>query len=91
MKKATSSRLVFYNDDSEKKPESVSETEEPVSERTDADVTEIPVEAEKTEPKAEKPVEVNKPEPAEKSAPKEESEKKLSDIDLLLQELDIKK
>lgn len=91
MKKATSSRLVFYNDDSEKKPESVSETEEPVSEQTDADVTEIPVEAEKTEPKAEKPVEVNKPEPAEKSAPKEESEKKLSDIDLLLQELDSKK
>ncbi|MGN1433912.1 MAG: hypothetical protein ACI4XI_09450 [Ruminococcus sp.] len=89
MKKATSSRLVFYNNDSEIKSESVSETEEPASEQTDADVTENPVEQEKPEPKADKPVEVKMPQP--KPAPKKEPEKKLSDIDLLLQELDSKK
>lgn len=48
---------------------------------------------EKTQPKAEKPVEVKKsePKPVSKPAPKKEPEKELSDIDLLLQELDSKK
>ena len=78
MKKATSSRLVFYNDDSEKNSESVSETEVTASEQTAPYVTE-------------NPVEVKKPESVAKSASKKEPEKKLSDIDLLLQELDSKK
>ncbi len=91
MKKATSSRLVFYNDNSEEKSEPVAEQTAP------AEIEEIeaeePVVVEKTQPKAEKPVEVKKPEPkpVSKPAPKKEPEKKLSDIDLLLRELDSKK
>lgn len=91
MKKATSSRLVFYNDNSEEKSESVAEQTAPVEpEEIEA---EEPVVGEKTQPKAEKPVEVKKPEPkhVSKPAPKKEPEKELSDIDLLLQELDSKK
>ena len=91
MKKATSSRLVFYNDDSEEKSKPVTLKEEPDSEQTAPAEVEKPAEAEKPKPKAEKPVEVKKPEPAQKPAPKKEPEKKLSDIDLLLQELDSKK
>lgn len=91
MKKATSSRLVFYNDNSEEKSEPVTLKEEPDSEQIAPAEVEKPAEAEKPEPKAEKPVEVNKPEPVQKPAPKKESEKELSDIDLLLQELDSKK
>ena len=51
------------------------------------------MEFKKPEPKVEKPVEVKKPEPkpVSKPAPKKEPEKELSDIDLLLQELDSKK
>lgn len=91
MKKATSSRLVFYNDNSEEKSEPVAEQTAPVEpEEIEA---EEPVVVEKTQPKAEKPVEVKKPEPkpVSKPAPKKEPEKELSDIDLLLQELDSKK
>ena len=91
MKKATSSRLVFYNDNSEEKSEPVAEQTAPAEpEESEA---EEPVVGEKTQPKAEKPVEVKKPEPkpVSKPAPKKEPEKELSDIDLLLQELDSKK
>ena len=91
MKKATSSRLVFYNDNSEEKSEPATLKEEPESEQTAPAEVEKPAEAEKPEPKAEKPVEVKKPEPAQKPAPKKEPEKKLSDIDMLLRELDSKK
>lgn len=91
MKKATSSRLVFYNDNSEEKSEPVAEQTAPAEpEEIEA---EEPVVVEKTQPKAEKPVEVKKsePKPVSKPAPKKEPEKELSDIDLLLQELDSKK
>ena len=91
MKKATSSRLVFYNDNSEEKSEPVAEQTAPAEpEESEA---EEPVVGEKTQPKAEKPVEVKKsePKPVSKPAPKKEPEKELSDIDLLLQELDSKK
>lgn len=100
MKKATSSRLVFYNDDSEKKSEPIEEKEESVASQTTPTEPEEPVEVRKPEPKpAEvrkpqpKPAEVRKPQqkPVSKPAPKKEPEKKLSDIDLLLQELDSKK
>ena len=87
MKKATSSRLVFYNDNSEEKSEPVAEQTAPAEpEEIEA---EEPVVVEKTQPKAEKPVEVKKSEP--KPAPKKEPKRELSDIDLLLQELDSKK
>lgn len=87
MKKATSSRLVFYNDNSEEKSEPVVEQTAPAEpEEIEA---EEPVVVEKTQPKAEKPVEVKKSEP--KPAPKKEPKRELSDIDLLLQELDSKK
>ena len=91
MKKATSSRLVFYNDNSEEKSEPVAEQTAPAeSEEIEA---EEPVVVEKTQPKAEKSVKVKKlePKPVSKPAPKKEPEKELSDIDLLLQELDSKK
>ena len=91
MKKATSSRLVFYNDNFEEKSEPVAEQTAPAEpEEIEA---EEPVVVEKTQPKAEKPVEVKKsePKPVSKPAPKKEPEKELSDIDLLLQELDSKK
>ena len=56
MKKATSSRLVFYNDNSEEKSEPVAEQTAPAEpEEIEA---EEPVVVEKTQPKAEKPVEV---------------------------------
>ena len=91
MKKATSSRLVFYNDNSVEKSEPVAEQTAPAEpEEIEA---EEPVEFKKPEPKVEKTVEVKKPEPkpVSKPAPKKEPEKELSDIDLLLQELDSKK
>lgn len=91
MKKATSSRLVFYNDNSVEKSGPVAEQTAPAEpEESEA---EEPVVVEKTQPKVEKPVEVKKPEPkpVSKPAPKKEPEKELSDIDLLLQELDSKK
>lgn len=91
MKKATSSRFVFYNDNSVEKSEPVAEQTAPAEpEESEA---EEPVVVEKTQPKVEKPVEVKKPEPKPvlKPAPKKEPEKELSDIDLLLQELDSKK
>lgn len=87
MKKATSSRLVFYNDDSEEKSKVVAEQTAPAE--TENVEVEEPVEVKQYEPKAEKPARVIKPEP--KPVPKKEPEKKLSDIDLLLQELDSKK
>lgn len=91
MKKATSSRLVFYNDDSEEKSEPVAEQTAPAE--TENIEAEEPAQVKQVEPKAEEPAQVKKPEPeaAQKSAPKKEPEKKLSDIDLLLQELDSKK
>lgn len=91
MKKATSSRLVFYNDNSKNKSEPVAEQTAPAEpEKVE---TEEPVEVKKPEPKVEKFFEVKKPEPkpVSKPAPKKEPEKELSDIDLLLQELDSKK
>lgn len=103
MKNATSSRLVFYNDNSEEKSEHVVEqTTTPEPEKIEEEPVEVEmpelkaektVEVEMPEPKVEKPVEVKKPEPkpVSKPAPKKEPEKKLSDIDLLLQELDSKK
>lgn len=103
MKKASSSRLVFYNDNSEEKPEHVVEqTTTPEPEKIEEEPVEVEmpelkaektVEVEMPEPKVEKPVEVKKPEPkpVSKPAPKKEPEKELSDIDLLLQELDSKK
>lgn len=87
MKKATSSRLVFYNDDSEEKSKVVAEQTAP--DKTENVEVEEPVEVKQSEPKAEKPARVIKPEP--KPVPKKEPEKNLSDIDLLLQELDSKK
>lgn len=91
MKKATSSRLVFYNDDSEEKSEPVAEQTAPAE--TENIEAEEPAQVNQVEPKAEEPAQVKKPEPeaAQKPAPKKEPEKKLSDIDLLLQELDSKK
>lgn len=83
MKKATSSRLVFYNDNTEENSEPTAEKEETVVSQPAPVEVEKTVEAEKPEPKAEKPV--------SNPAPKKEPEKKLSDIDLLLQELDSKK
>ncbi|MGN0491092.1 hypothetical protein [Ruminococcus sp.] len=91
MKKATSSRLVFYNDDSEEKSEPVAEPTTPAE--TENIEAEEPAQVKQVEPKAEEPAQVKKPKPeaAQKPAPKKEPEKKLSDIDLLLQELDSKK
>lgn len=91
MKKATSSRLVFYNDNSEEKTEPVAEQKAPTE--TENNEFEEPAQVKQAEPKAEKPaqVEMPEPEPTQKPAPKKEPEKKLSDIDLLLQELDSKK
>lgn len=76
MKKASSSRFVFYDNDSEENSESISEKEETVAEQTDT-----------AEP--EKPVEINNA--VSKPVTEKKSEKKLSDIDLLLHELDSKK
>ena len=87
MKKATSSRLVFYNDNSEEKSKVVAEQTAPAE--TENVEVEEPAQVKQSEPKAEKPARVIKPEP--KPVPKKEPEKKLSDIDLLLQELDSKK
>lgn len=87
MKKATSSRLVFYNDNSEEKTEPVAEQKAPAE--TENNEFEEPAQVKQAEPKAEKPARVIKPEP--KPVPKKEPEKNLSDIDLLLQELDSKK
>lgn len=91
MKKATSSRLVFYNDNSEEKSEPVAEQKAPAE--TENNEFEEPAQVKQAEPKAEKPAQVKmpEPEPAQKPAPKKEPEKNLSDIDLLLQELDSKK
>lgn len=91
MKKATSSRLVFYNDNSEEKSEPVAEQKTPAE--TENNKFEEPAQVKQAELKAEKPAQVKmpEPEPAQKPAPKKEPEKKLSDIDLLLQELDSKK
>lgn len=91
MKKATNSRLVFYNDNSEEKSEPVAEQTTPAE--PEEIETEEPVEVKKPAPRVEKPVEVKKPEPKviSKPAPKKEPKKELSDIDLLLQELDSKK
>ncbi len=91
MKKATSSRLVFYNDNSEEKSELVAEQKAPAE--TENNEFEEPAQVIQAEPKAEKPAQVKmpEPEPAQNPAPKKEPEKKLSDIDLLLQELDSKK
>lgn len=91
MKKATSSRLVFYNDDSEEKSEPVAEQKAPAE--TENNEFEEPAQVKQAELKAEKPAQVKMPEhePAQKPAPKKKPEKKLSDIDLLLQELDSKK
>lgn len=91
MKKATSSRLVFYNDNSEEKSEPVAEQKAPAE--TENNEFEEPAQVKQAEPKSEKPAQVKmpEPEPAQKTAPKKEPEKKLSDIDLLLQELDSKK
>lgn len=102
-KKAKSSRAVLHNDNTEEESEPVVEqttTPEPEEiEEEPAEVempelkTEKTAEVEMPEPKVEKPVEVKKPEPkpVSKPAPKKEPEKQLSDIDLLLQELDSKK
>lgn len=89
MKKATSSRLVFYNNDSEEDSKADDIKEEPDELNTASSKTETPVETEVSvnnetaEAKKEKSVVT----PIESKTP----EKELSDIDLLLQELDSKK
>lgn len=89
MKKATSSRLVFYNNESEEDSKADDIKEEPDELNTASSKTETPVETkvsvnnETAEAKKEKSVAT----PIESKTP----EKELSDIDLLLQELDSKK
>lgn len=89
MKKATSSRLVFYNNDSEEDSKADDIKEEPdelntAFSKTETSVkTEVSVNNETAEAKKEKSVVT----PIESKTP----EKELSDIDLLLQELDSKK
>lgn len=89
MKKATSSRLVFYNNDSEEASKADDIKEEPDELNTAFSKTETPVKTEVSvnnetaEAKKEKSVAT----PIESKTP----EKELSDIDLLLQELDSKK
>lgn len=89
MKKATSSRLVFYNNDSEEASKADDIKEEPdelntAFSKTETSVkTEVSVNNETAEAKKEKSVVT----PIESKTP----EKELSDIDLLLQELDSKK
>lgn len=89
MKKATSSRLVFYNNDSEEASKADDIKEELDELNTASSKTETPVETkvsvnnETAEAKKEKSVAT----PIESKTP----EKELSDIDLLLQELDSKK
>ncbi len=61
MKKATSSRLVFYNDDSEEKSEPVAEQTAPAE--TENIEAEEPAQVKQVEPKAEEPAQVKKPEP----------------------------
>lgn len=89
MKKATSSRLVFYNNDSEEasKADDIKEELDELNSafsKTETSVkTEVSVNNETAEAKKEKSVAT----PIESKTP----EKELSDIDLLLQELDSKK
>lgn len=89
MKKATSSRLVFYNNDSEEasKADNIKEELDELNSafsKTETSVkTEVSVNNETAEAKKEKSVAT----PIESKTP----EKELSDIDLLLQELDSKK
>lgn len=89
MKKATSSRLVFYNNESEEDSKADDIKEEPdelnsAFSKTETSVkTEVSVNNETAEAKKEKSVAT----PIECKTP----EKELSDIDLLLQELDSKK
>lgn len=89
MKKATSSRLVFYNNDSEEasKADDIKEELDELNSafsKTETSVkTEVSVNDETAEAKKEKSVAT----PIESKTP----EKELSDIDLLLQELDSKK
>lgn len=89
MKKATSSRLVFYNNESEEDSKADDIKEEPdelntAFSKTETSVkTEVSVNNETAEAKKEKSVAT----PIESKTP----EKELSDIDLLLQELDSKK
>lgn len=89
MKKATSSRLVFYNNESEEDSKADDIKEEPdelntAFSKTETSVkTEVSVNNETAEAKKEKSVVT----PIESKTP----EKELSDIDLLLQELDSKK
>lgn len=89
MKKATSSKLVFYNDDSSQKEEEATD-EEPAKE-TAVEVQEevLTQKPEPVEEKTETPVENITIAPKEEIKP--EPKKELSEIDLLLQELDSKK